>query len=100
MDKPFILNYAPLLISIPYEESKLTAAINQIEEDGKISFRVAYNIEDEGVGSFELEIKNKDKYKNGEAQVWSVWDEELNEIQKPLVDTLGNLIEIYFKKLI
>ena len=100
MDKPFLLNYAPLLINLPYQESKLIAAINQIEQNGKISFRVAGSIEDEGAGSFELEVKNKEQYKNGEPPIWGTWDEELNAMSNPLIDTLGKHIQTFFKKLI
>ena len=100
MNKPFLINFAPLLINTPYKESKLFAAVNQIEMDSKISFRVAFSIEHEMAGSFELEVQNKEQYKNGENVIWTIWDEELNDKIKPLIDFLGKHIEIFFKKLI
>ena len=68
--------------------------------DSKISFRVAFSIEHEMAGSFELEVQNKEQYKNGENVIWTIWDEELNDKIKPLIDFLGKHIEIFFKKLI
>ena len=99
MENPFVLNYAPLLVNIPYQDGNLIAAINQIEEDGEISFRIAYQIEGES-GAFELSIENKEHYKRGEPSIWSMWDKELNELHKPLVNVIGKQIEIFFKKLI
>ena|SRR5579871_4099330 len=101
MNKIIVLNFAPyLLTNIPYQNSKLAIAVNQMEENGKIFFRVSFSIEHEGAGTFELEVQNEEKYKNGEFPIFGTYDKELNEIHKPLINKIGKLIEIYFKKLI
>ena len=100
MNENIILNFAPLLLEVPYEESKLTTAINQIENEGTIFFGVSFYIENEGAGAFELEIENKEDYENGSSPVWSIWDKELGEIYKSLINSIGKQIEIHFKRLV
>jgi hypothetical protein len=97
MNGNIVLNFAPLLLNIPYQQSKLITAINQIEKDGEIFFRVSFNVEYESAGTLELEIKNKEEYKNGESPIWKSTD---NEMHNNLINIIGRQIEIFFKRLV